>query len=83
MGKGDLTKWFNKTRNELGLHAINLSTILYESLEGLRSKDAQELRGQFAEHLQRLRGMFISLSLKTAYSLDTHGLGILNIKCSH
>lgn len=57
-GRGNLTKWFNKTRNELGLHAVTLTKIMYESLRGLRSKEAKELRLLYGETLQSLSQMY-------------------------
>lgn len=57
-GKGKIEKWFDKTRNELGLHAITLTTILYESLKGLKSKEAKELRLLYGETLQSLSHMY-------------------------
>lgn len=57
-GRGTLEKWFNKTRNELGLHAITLTKILHDSLQGLKHKDAKMLQAQFAETLQNMTSMY-------------------------
>lgn len=57
-GKMTLEDWTNKTRNELGLHPIALGKILYQSLSGLRSQDAKEMRLAFADYLQRLGMMY-------------------------
>lgn len=57
-GRGSLERWFNRTRNELGLHAITLTKILYESLKGLRNKDARMLRAQFGETLSTMSQIY-------------------------
>jgi len=52
-GKGSFNKWFDKTRTNLGLHTIEFMRILHESLEGLRSDEAKELREEYGQALQR------------------------------
>lgn len=54
-GKGDFSKWFDKTKTSLGLHPFNFMTILHEALEGLKSSEAQELREQYAQTIRRMR----------------------------
>lgn len=53
-GKEPIEKWFNRTRTNLGLHTIDLTKILYTSLEGLKSEEAKALRNQYAQALQRI-----------------------------
>ena len=57
-GKTTLDKWFNKTRRDLGKHAIDLTQILYDSLEGLQSKEAREMRAQYGQALQDIRAQY-------------------------
>lgn len=52
-GKGNFKKWFERTRTNLGLHTHDFMTVLYESLHGLKSSEAQELREQYGEAMQR------------------------------
>lgn len=56
-GKRNFEKWFNQTKTNLALHPQKFTTILYESLEGLKSPEAQELREGYAQALARMRGM--------------------------
>jgi len=53
-GKGDFNTWFEKTRTSLALHQVDMTRMLYESLEGLRSQEAQQMREQYQEALQNL-----------------------------
>lgn len=53
-GKGTFDKWFEKTRRTLGFHAVDLTRIIYESLEGLTSTEARQMRQQWAQALQDL-----------------------------
>jgi hypothetical protein len=57
-GKQTLDQWFTKTRRELGIHQIDMTKILYESLQGLKSKEARTLRIQYAQALQKLIGAY-------------------------
>ena len=57
-GKESMEKWFNRTRRNLGLHAIDLTKILYESLEGLNSVEAKNLRMEYEKALQRIIGVY-------------------------
>ena len=53
-GKGTFDKWFEKTRRTLGFHAVDLTRIIYDSLEGLASTEARQMRAQYGEALQNL-----------------------------
>jgi len=53
-GKNSLKKWFNRTRRDMGLHQIDLTRILYESLKGLKSSEARDLRNHYAQTLQTM-----------------------------
>jgi len=53
-GKGTFDKWFEKTRRTLGFHAVDLTRIIFESLEGLASTEARQMRQQYGEALQDL-----------------------------
>jgi len=53
-GKGTFNKWFEKTRRTLGYHSVDLTRILYESLEGLTSTEARQMREQWGQALQDL-----------------------------
>jgi len=52
-GRGSFNKWFDRTKTNLGLHSQKFMKILYESLEGLRSDEAKELRQQYGQAIQR------------------------------
>lgn len=52
-GKVKFDDWFNRTRQNLNLHALELSQILYDSLEGLKSDEAQQLREHYGQALTR------------------------------
>jgi hypothetical protein len=53
-GKGTFGKWFEKTRRTLGFHAVDLTRIIYDSLEGLASTEARQMRDQWGQALQDL-----------------------------
>ena len=57
-GKMSLDKWFNKTRRDLGKHAIDLTQILYDALEGLQSKEAREMRANYAQALAAVQQQY-------------------------
>jgi len=57
-GKQTLDQWFTKTRQELGIHQIDMTRKLYDALKGLKSKEARTLRMQYAQALQRLIGTY-------------------------
>jgi len=57
-GKDNLEKWFNRTRRDLGKHAIDLTQILHDSLEGLQTKEARDMRAQYGEALQAIQAQY-------------------------
>ena len=57
-GKTSLKKWFNQTRRDIGLHQIDLTRILYESLKGLKSSEAKALRNHYAQTLQTIASTY-------------------------
>jgi len=54
-GKKDFNKWYDKTKTQFGLHSQTFMSILHDSLEGLKSTEAQELQQQYAQTLARMR----------------------------
>lgn len=60
MGYESFEDWFSRTRTERGLHFVDFAQMIYESLQGLTSREARALREQYAEFL---------LKLKSAYSV--------------
>lgn len=54
LGKKDWNKWFDQKRTERGLHTTIFARMIIESLEGLRSPEAQSLQKQYSEALIRL-----------------------------
>lgn len=54
-GKQNFDKWFTKTRRLLGLHQLDLTQILYDSLEGLQSREAREMRLQYEQTLRSMQ----------------------------
>lgn len=54
-GKRNFSEWYDQKKTDLGLHHYTFMKILYESLEGLKSPKAQELREQYAQTLRRMR----------------------------
>jgi hypothetical protein len=57
-GKEPLEKWFTRTRRTYGKHTIDLTKILYDSLEGLKSKEAREMRQQYEQALQTIQNQY-------------------------
>jgi uncharacterized Zn finger protein (UPF0148 family) len=57
-GKLSLPQWFNRTRRDLGKHAIELTQILYDCLEGLQSREAREMRAQYSQALQAVQQQY-------------------------
>lgn len=53
-GKGTFDKWFQQTRTTLGIHAVDLTRKICESLEGLQSLDARQMRQQWEQALQEI-----------------------------
>ena len=58
LGREDFQDWFTRTRTERGLHLIDFTKILYESLQGLRSPETRALREQYAETLTKLKSAY-------------------------
>lgn len=56
-GKLDFNKWFDQTKVETGLHAVQLLKILYNSLEGLKGKEIKSLRESYKQAIQQLGGI--------------------------
>jgi len=54
-GKKDFNKWYDETKTKFGLHNQTFVSMLYESLQGLSSPEAQELQQQYAQSLARMR----------------------------
>jgi uncharacterized Zn finger protein (UPF0148 family) len=57
-GKETLDKWFTRTRRDLGVHQIDLTQILFDCLEGLRSGEAREMRAQYEQALQTIKASY-------------------------
>jgi hypothetical protein len=57
-GKETLTKWFNRTRQNSSKHAIELTQILYDALEGLQSQEAKTMRAQWEQALQAIQAQY-------------------------
>jgi hypothetical protein len=57
-GKLSLPQWFNRTRRDLGKHAIELTQVLYDCLEGLQSREAREMRAQYAQALSAVQQQY-------------------------
>jgi hypothetical protein len=55
LGKKNLAEWFSKTRQDFNLRDFELAQILYDSLEGLKSTDAQRLREEWLQFIQSER----------------------------
>jgi hypothetical protein len=53
-GKISFQKWFDKTRNNLGKHEIDLGQILIDCSEGLQSKEAREFRAGCEAHQKQV-----------------------------
>jgi len=54
-GNKDFNKWYDETKTKFGLHNQTFVSMLYESLQGLSSPEAQELQQQYAQSLARMR----------------------------
>ncbi len=50
-GKTPLNEWFTKTRQQFNLRSYELAQIMYESLDGLKSREAKDLRDQWFQFL--------------------------------
>jgi hypothetical protein len=56
-GRKDFGEWFTQVRQALSLKSFQLAQIIYQCLEGLRSREARELREQWFNFIQaELRG---------------------------
>jgi hypothetical protein len=56
-GRKDFGEWFTEVRQALSLKSYQLAQIVRSCLEGLRSKEAAELRGQWDAYIMsELRG---------------------------
>jgi len=51
-GRRSLDEWFTSVRQMLGLKPYQLAAVIYQCLDGLRSKEARELRDQWYGYLQ-------------------------------
>jgi hypothetical protein len=51
-GAKDFTAWFTEVKQALSLKNYQLASVIYECLEGLRSKEAKELREQWYGYIQ-------------------------------
>jgi len=54
IGKTDFNKWFDETKTRFSIRLPEYVKIFYESLEGLHSREAEELRQQYGEWLERV-----------------------------
>ena len=60
-GKKDFTEWFAEVRQALSLKSYQLAKILYDSLEGLKSREARDLREQWYDFIvAEMRGYGVS-----------------------
>lgn len=57
-GKQTFDKWFTKTRRDLAIHQIDLTQILYDSLEGLQSREARDMRKQYEQALLAIKASY-------------------------
>ena len=48
----DFTAWFDRTKTRESLSRVDLMQIIYDSLEGLRSQEAREMREAYAEAMK-------------------------------
>jgi hypothetical protein len=51
-GRKDFSEWFKNVRQMLSLKGYQLASVIYDCLEGLRSKEARELRDQWFGYIQ-------------------------------
>jgi hypothetical protein len=57
-GKESLEKWFTRTRRNYGKHVIDMTKILYDSLEGLRSQEAVQMRKEYEQALSAIQQQY-------------------------
>jgi hypothetical protein len=56
-GTKDFAEWFTEVKQTLSLKNYQLASVIYRCLEGLRSREARELRDQWYGYIQsELRG---------------------------
>jgi hypothetical protein len=56
-GRIGLGDWFTRTRRNFNLRSYELGRIIYDALEGLRSREAREMRDQWLNYLSsEMRG---------------------------
>lgn len=53
-GKIDFSKWFDETKTRFSIRLPEYVRIFYESLEGLKSQEAKELRQQYGEWVEKV-----------------------------
>jgi hypothetical protein len=51
-GRKDFDEWFRNVRQMLSLKPYQLAAVIYQCLEGLKSKEAKELKDQWYSYLQ-------------------------------
>jgi hypothetical protein len=51
-GTKDFAEWFTEVKQALSLKNYQLASVIYECLQGLRSKEARELRDQWYGYIQ-------------------------------
>lgn len=51
-GAKDFAEWFTEVKQALSLKNYQLAKVIYDCLEGLRSKEARELREQWLGYIQ-------------------------------
>jgi len=60
-GKKDFSEWFTNVRQKLSIKSYQLAQVLHDSLKGLRSEEARELRQQWQGYLEtELKGYGIA-----------------------
>jgi hypothetical protein len=52
-GKGDFDKWYNETASNLGIQDKVMAKMMFDSLEGLKSPEAKQLRDMYGQIMQR------------------------------
>lgn len=50
-GKLDLKEWFTNVKQALSLKPYELAAVLYESLDGLKSEEAKQLREEWRNYM--------------------------------
>lgn len=53
--KRDFKEWFTDTRRKCAIREVELMDILHECLQGLQSKESQELKEQFGKVVNRMQ----------------------------